>query len=558
MYSIKMQPFVTGLLAASIIFAALDYIALGGETASGIVSLVSANRLREHMTFLGSDELEGRGTGTEGGQEAARYISNYLGNLGLVPLGDNSTYFQDVQMRGSIPLEESRLTLIQGEESVSLRLTEDYLLYHMGAETFIPNPVPMVFAGYGIVAPEFDHNDYQNLDVRGKVVVFIAGEPESNDRGYFKGSELTVHSCPEAKHRVAISRGARGSILIPKFTPQGGRNWDYWVHEFAFEHVTLAYGTVGNLSVLVNPDSARILFKGAKHSFDEVFEMAQLGETSGFELKARVSFRGRFRQREFVSHNVVGLLPGKHGKLNDTFLLISAHYDHLGVGPEKRGDSVYNGVFDNASGVAAVMELARVWKQELEAPDRSVVFLFTTGEEKGLLGAYFYTEHPAVPLYRTIANINVDGLALFAEFDDVIGVGAELSGLEMFLQDTAAELGLTVSSLPSQFSGSKAFTRSDQAAFADSGIPSMLLLEGLGHRGSSKNQALLRVLNWSEKYYHSPFDDLNQPIDYLAAQQHCGVILLLSHKIANSPSPPEWKEGVPYVHARLQTKAERR
>jgi hypothetical protein len=527
-------------------------------TPSEIAALVSADRLRGHITFLGRDELEGRGTGTEGAQKAARYLSKYLRDLGLVPLGNDESYFQNVQMRGSIPLEDSQLNVVQGNQSIRLRLTQDYLLYHMGAETFIPNPVPMVFVGYGIIAPEFDHNDYLNLDVSGKVVVFIPGEPTSTDPDYFQGRDLTVHSYPEAKHRVAIARGARGSIMIADAAAGGGRDWDYWVQEFAFEHVTLAYGAVGNLSVLVNPEVAMALFKGSAHSLDEVHEMARTGEIQSFELTTRVSFRGSFHQREFVSPNVVALLPGRHNKLRNTFLLVSAHYDHLGIGPEKDGDSIYNGVFDNASGVAAVLEIARLMSQELPTPDRSVVFLFTTGEEKGLLGSYFYTEHPAVPLYQTIANVNVDGLALFDEFTDVIGVGADLSELSQFLAATADELGLTVSSLPAQFDRLREFNRSDQAAFAEAGIPSVLLLEGLGHKASTRNQALLKVLAWNQNYYHSPFDDLDQPLNYMAARQHCGVILLFCLRLANSSFQPEWNDGVPYINKRLQTRAERR
>lgn len=527
-------------------------------TPSEIAALVSRERLREHIDFLGSDMLEGRGTGTAGGKAAARYINNYLSNLGLLPLGNNASYFQNIQMRGSTPLEDSQLNIVLDNQSNSLKLKQDYLLYHMGAETFIPNPVPMVFVGYGIVAPEFDHNDYLNLDVRGKVVVFLPGEPESNDPGYFQGPDPTVHSYPEVKHRVAIARGAKGSFLIPRPVAKGGRGWDYWVHEFAFEHVTLAYGAVGNLSVLVNPEAAKIFFRGSNHSLDEIFEAARSGEIDGFELETTVSFRGSFRQREFVSPNVISLLPGKHENLKNTFVLISAHYDHLGIGPEKDGDSVYNGVFDNASGVAALLEIARLMSRELEAPDRSVVFLFTTGEEKGLLGSRFYTEHPAVPLYRTIANVNVDGLALIDEFSDVVGVGAELSELSKFLAETAGELGLTVSSLPTQFNKAREFTRSDQAAFAEAGVPSVLLLEGLKHKNVSSNKALFKVLAWNEGFYHSPFDDLNQPINYMAARQHCGMILLFCLKLANSHSQPEWKDGVPFIHKRLQTRAERR
>jgi hypothetical protein len=509
------------------------------------------------MEFLGSDALQGRGTGTAGGAAAAQYIADKLEALALKPITPQGSYLQPIPMRGSFSLPGSRLMLSYEGETRTLRLIQDYLLYKTGAQTFVPNPVPLVFAGYGIVAPEFDYNDYQSLNVEGKVVVFLSGEPLSADPSYFGGHTETIHSYAEAKQRVAFSRGARGSILIPNPRLEACRRWSFWVNEFSFEHVTLAYSAAANLSILMHPAVAAGLFQGAHHSLDEVAKMDEESRIRSFPLRTKISFQGEFRQREFVSSNVVGMLEGIDPKLKDSYLIISSHYDHLGRGPAIRGDAIYNGVIDNASGVAAVLEIARVLKAR-ESPRRSVIFLFTTGEEKGLLGSRYYIDHPLVPLYKTVANVNVDGTAFFDTFDDVVGVGAELSTLGELLQSYLEKRGLGFSTIPAQFSRTEGFTRSDQAAFAEAGIPSLLIMEGTHYRNTSPGRALRLLIEWGQKVYHSPFDDLSQPFNLEAALQHCNIILEYCSLLANSSASPEWHSGSPYIHARLQSIAEQR
>jgi hypothetical protein len=507
------------------------------------------------MEFLGSDALEGRGTGTAGAEEAARYIANELRSYGLRPIGRD--FFQRIPMRGSFSSKESQLRIRSGERERTLQLVEDYLLYRTGAETFVPNPTSLVFVGYGIIAPEFDYNDYQSLNVEGKIVVFLSGEPYSTDPGYFAGETRTIHSYPEAKQRVAIARGARGSILIPTPNEDGGKSWDYWIREFSFEHVTLAYSAVGNLSVLMNPVAAELLFEGSRYSLSDVVRLGQKRRIRSFPLRSKISFQGKFQQREFISSNVVALMEGADPDGRDSYLIISAHYDHLGRGPSIDGDSIYNGVFDNASGVAAVLEMARSWSQT-KAPRRSVIFLFTTGEEKGLLGANYYVDNPLVPLHKTFANINVDGLALFDTFNDVVGVGAHLSTLGDYFGQFIQRRGLNLAGIPADFGRAEAFTRSDQLAFAEAGIPALLIMEGLSWRNTESKEALRTFVEWGQKIYHSPFDDMKQTINWNAALQHTGLLLEFCEWLADSNMEPEWHPGSPYIHARLQSIAEKR
>jgi len=534
------------------------------ESAREALKRISGNSLLHHMTFLGSDSLAGRGTGTPGGEIAAAYIADELTKLNLQPAGDDHSYYQQIPMHGSRPRANSSFQIIAKRGITPLELGKDYLLYNTGAQTFVPKPVPLVFVGYGIVAPEYDHNDYQALNVAGKIVVFLSGEPASNEPSYFAGSQPTFYSFPETKQKTALARGAVGSIMIPTPRQESGRDWQAWLNEFAFEDIGLFYSVTGNLSVVVNPETTNLLFEDAPYSLKQIFNMEAANNLRSFQLAVSASFRGSFQQRDFLSPNVIGLLQGSEAQLKDSYVIVSAHYDHLGIGPAQKpfraieADSIYNGVFDNAAGVAAVLEIARVLTTLPEKPKRSVLFLFLTGEEKGLLGSSYYVDHPIVPLYKTIANLNVDGLAMFDTFNDVVGVGAELSTLGDLLGQVAGELSLRVVPIPTPFPIMVSFARSDQITFAKAGVPALLVMEGPDYRHTSREAGLQRLIKWGQQIYHTPFDDLQQPINLAAAEQHTQVLFALCLALANSTNEPQWKKGVPYLAARLQSIAEKR
>jgi len=511
------------------------------------------------VTFLGSDELAGRGTGSPGAEKAAEFIALELRKMGLEPLNPDEGFFQPIPLTASTPLPTSELK-IESEKGVwNPTLGRDYLLLRTGAQTFLPVSTPLVFAGYGIVAPEFDYNNYQDLDVTGKVVVILSGEPESDSDDFFAGPAPTVYSNPEAKHRTAIARGARGTVLVP--TPAATRDWSWQkkVQDHSFEDVNLAYGPVGALSLMMAPQSAQRLFEGARSTLAEVFEMDRSGDMVAFPLPARISFRGQFRERQFIGKNVAAVLCGGDGCGSESagYVLLSAHYDGLGIGPPREGDAIYNGVADNAMGVAALLEIAERLARG-PRPRRSIVFLFPVGEEKGLLGSRYYVEHPLVPLHRTIANLNIDGIALFDRFRDVIGVGTAYSTLAQVLARCAEARGMQVMPALSFIENQEAFLRSDQVAFAEAGIPSMLVLDGYNQLNHSPRDGLARMRKWMTEVYHSPFDDLSQPIDWLAVGQHVDFLHGLAVELGNLYQEPEWERGSPYAQARLQSIAEGR
>lgn len=525
------------------------------DSINAAMKSVQPYTLRLHAEFLGSDALEGRGTGTPASFVAATYLASEMRKLRLLPIGEDSTYYQNIPMHGSKPLAQTSLQIFGKASERTLRLGEDYLLDQAGAHAFIPKPVPLVFVGYGIVAPEYDYNDYEKIEAEGKIVVYFEGEPRSNDRRYFEGEHATVHALLRTKQNTAMARGALGSIMIPR---AHGKPWALWRREFGFEDIQLYYSVTRNFCAIINPQSASWLFEGATHSLEDLRRKEEANALSSFALPLRASFRGSFQQRDFLAANVAGLLAGRDAGRENSYVLVSAHYDHLGLGPAVRGDSVYNGVFDNAIGVAAALEIARALAALPERPARSVLFLFTTGEEHGLLGSTYYADHPLVPLHQTVANLNVDGLALFDTFDDLVGVGAELSSLGETLQDVARELGLSVSPVPAPFSASTAFALSDQFAFACAGIPALLVMEGTHYRNTPHDEGMQRLLAWGKNIYHSPFDDLAQPLNYEAAAQHARALLAFCYALAQTEQAPQWRANTPFNSARLRSIAEQR
>ncbi len=518
----------------------------------------SKENFQRHLNFLGSDLFEGRGTGTIGGNLAAKYLALEFEKLHLKPIGSNNTFYQYIPMHGSYPLPSSKLILFLKNDSKKLSLSSDYLMYVSGEQTYIPVPLPLVFVGYGIVAPEYDYNDYQSVDVEGKIVVFLEGEPFSNDPDYFDGSKSTIYSMPEAKQRIALSRGARGTILIPNVQSDNNFDWSEKIQSFSFENVTLAYSVSSNLSIMINPEIANALFEDSGYTLQDIYRMHQEDKMRSFELSTKISFEGEYKERDFVASNVVGMLEGSDNTLKDSYILVTAHYDHLGVGPAVKSDSIYNGVYDNAVGVSAVLEIARVFGLYPDLSKRSIIFLLVTGEEKGLLGSTYYCDNPVRPLYKTIADVNIDGLSLFDEMKSVVGVGSEYSTLKDYLERVVKGFDIKVVQIPPQFTQTEAYSKSDQFAFARAGIPSILLMEGTDYVHISKEEGIGKMIEYITKYYHTPFDDLSLPINYDAALQHIQLIFSLVYELSNSLTEPEWNSNSPFINARLRSDAEKK
>jgi len=518
-----------------------------------VLNSINKDSIKKHLTYLASDELEGRGLGSKGIKLAANYISDYYSYYKLNKISTGRSYFQEIPMHGSQALSNSELTILNKDFEVSLKYGEDYFLYKCGQQTFIPQPLDIVFVGYGIVAPEFDYNDYQSVDVEGKIVLFLDGEPLSDDPDFFNGSLLNNYSSAELKRRIAISRGAAGTILIPteRYT-----NWKEVQRDFDLEDVNLAYDISSNLSVILNPNKVDLLFSNSEFMFPQIIEMHKNRKIKSFNLKSKLKFRGYFKERNFIEKNVIGTIAGTDKKLRDTYILVSAHYDHLGIGKPINGDSIYNGALDNGIGVSVMLELARALSGlQLK---RSVVFIATTGEERGLLGSIYYTENPVYPLYKTIANLNIDGVAFFRDFKSLIALGNDLSSLGDLSTKTAERFGLKIEGIPEEFLNFGAFKNSDHFAFASAGIPSIIILEGLGNKSLTREEVKKEFIDYFLYRYHTPFDDLEQQIDYTAAERHAKVLFDFIYHLAMSNEEPKWNSNSPFIKNYLRNLAEKR
>ena len=518
-----------------------------------VFNSISASAISDHLNVLANDTLEGRAVGTNGADIAANYIFNFFSNLNLKKISNDNSYFQNIPMHGSNPLSNSELAFILDNDTMYLVFAEDYYLYRSGQQTYMPAFLPIVFVGYGIVAPEFDYNDYQSVDVEGKIVVYLDGEPISDDEEFFDGPSPTIYSNPESKRRIAFARGCAGTIQI---SSESYENWDDVKKDFQFEDVTLAYTVSGNLNILINSVEADKLFIGSEYSLKDVIELHNRQSIKSFDLKSKLRFRGVFKERDFISSNVIGMIEGSDPELKNSYLIISAHYDHLGIGESVNGDSIYNGALDNALGVSVMLELAKSFSSLESKTKRSIIFIATTGEEKGLLGSIYYTDNPLVPLYKTIANVNIDGIAMFKDFSSIVGIGMDYSTLSRFLNITTDNYSLEIQDIPPQFRRVDAFNNSDQLAFANAGIPSIIILEGTKNTSKSEEEVVQAFIDYYINRYHSPKDDLNQNIDFKAAEKHTKILFDFCYQLANSKTAPEWKSGSPFINARLQSIAE--
>lgn len=520
--------------------------------------IFSVESLKRHLSFLGSDLFEGRGLGSTGESLASKYLALELNMLGVKPIGDNGTYYQHIPFHSNIPLRESDLKLIINDTIHKLNYLDDYVLLKTGPQTFIPSLTEMVFVGYGITAPEYDYNDYQYIDADGKIVVMLGGEPQSDDTVFFDGPAPTVYSYYESKIRTALSHGARGSIIIPTPLDYYYSDWEKIKKNYSFEDISLAYTPAGNFAVLINPNLSKILFDNSDFSFENIMSMHFENKMKSFPLKLKMTFNGKFKRRDFISSNVVGIIEGSDPELKNTYLIISAHYDHLGIGTPVKGDSIYNGVLDNAMGTSGVLELAKAISLMDKAPKRSIIFMFVTGEEEGALGSSYYTDHPLVPLFKTVADVNVDGLAFIDNFKSVVCAGCELSELGNILKKTLKSHNLFETSIPPEFRQYESYNFSDQISFAKAGVPAVLIMDGPDYVHISREEGINRLIDYSQNYYHSPFDDLSQKINYNASVQHLEFLLSFCLNIANSDVEPQWYKDSPFINARLRSRAERK
>jgi Zn-dependent M28 family amino/carboxypeptidase len=534
-------PIVLALLLAA---ASVSPRARAEEPVEAALAGIRAEGVRAHIRFLSDDLLEGRDTGTRGYDLAARYVAALFEQWGLEPAGSNGTYFQPVPLRriDFVP-EDSSLGVVRSGGERKLVHEEDFLM--SGHETYPATSVeaPAHFVGYGVNAPELGYDDYAGADVRGKIVVYLTGAPAT-----FPSTQRAHYSSGRVKIATAVERGAVGvlSIVTPEF--ESRYPWPRIV-QFSKGPSMRWLGPDGAPSdarpeirgaATLRRRAAESLFAGAPESLGDVFAAAERGESQSFALPGSVRISVKSRHSELESPNVAAVLRGSDPALRDEYIVYTAHLDHIGMDESLEGDRIFNGAVDNASGTAALLEIARAFARLPGPPRRSVLFLAVTAEEHGLLGSDYFAHFPTVPRERIVANINMDVVSIFYPLGDVVAFGTEHSTLDAPTERAAARLGVELSPDPSP--EEVFFIRSDQYSFVRQGIPALYLKPG--HKSSDPNVDGAAVMGeWLRTRYHTPRDDSSQPLDFEAAAKYTRLKFLIGFDVAQQDERPKWKPG---------------
>ena len=507
------------------------------------VAEVEKERIKAHLEFLADDYLEGRDTGSRGYEIAAKYVASEFKKLGLQPAGEEG-YFQRVPFRrGYLNQQTTKAIIGDGEQALELKYPQEYMTSTVMNGTEATVKADAVFVGYGLIADKYDYNDYRNLDVKGKVVVMLSGRPEAwpSEEGAHLGSG-------REKARHAAEHGAVGIITLHTPKREKVRSYTSSLNYLGTPSLRWLdkdgqpYGTYDSIKggAYFNIPAGEKLFAKAPVSLESIFELDTENKTiTGFDLNTSVELAASAKHEEISSPNVLAVLPGSDPKLKDEYVVLTAHLDHIGLAKDlTTKDRVNNGAMDNASGVAVLLETARLLA-EAKAPRRSILFTVVTGEEKGLLGASYFVNNPTVPLSSMVANVNIDMPVLLYDFADVIAFGANHSSMGKIVETAAGELGIGLS--PDPMPERAIFTRSDHYNFVKKGIPAVFLMTGFTSKTEGEDGGQV----WGEffaKHYHRPSDSLDLPINYDAAKVFAEVNIRIALTAANQDDKPYWLE----------------
>lgn len=527
--------------AALIAMGAIAGQALAAEPA---VPAFTPEAFRAHVAFLSDDLLEGRDIGSRGHEIAARYVASRFEALGLKPGGDKGGWYQRIPF-AQVRRGETKATLtISGPAGSKTWSHLDNVIVNLNpGEPKGEVSAPLVFVGYGLDVPGQGLNDYRGLDVKGKIVVMLAGFPKGLP------SEIAAYASDD-KGSAAERHGAIGIISIDTLDSAKRRPFSLRAH-FA-DGVTVTWiGKDGvpyrdapgiRQTAFANGPAAEALFAGASKPLAAILKEAAVdgAKPRGFALKTSARLTQDAVVTTITSPNVVAILPGTDPKLKDDYVVLSAHLDHIGITPPKPDDKpdtdrINNGALDNAAGIATMLEVARAMAEAPAKPRRSVIFLASTGEEKGLLGADYYARNPTVPLAHIVGNVDLDMPLLLYRFTDVTAFGADHSTLGPIVAKAVAPMGVTLS--PDPMPEETIFVRSDHYRFVQQGVPAVFLATGFANGGGEQWHKFLAG------NYHHPGDDMNQPIDWVAGARFAEANYRITEAMADGDAPPLWNKG---------------
>lgn len=560
------MPYSTSVkLASSLLVSTAFLFGCAAEQSSepqgNLSATASASDLSRRIERLASDEFEGRAPSTPGGQAASQYIADEMAAAGLSPIGENGTFFQSVELTASTLLPTSRMSISNGDTQVlDGNSTENAVFWTKRLdETVSVNDSELIFVGYGVNAPEYGWNDYAGIDVKGKTVVMLVNDPgfATKDEALFKGNAMTYYGRWTYKYEEAARQGAAAAIVIHETEP-ASYGWD-----------VVSGSWTGEQYDLVRPDRGAsrtalegwVTYEQASRMFDsagmDLGKMKTDAAVKGFkavpapDLKLTATINQNVKTT--TSRNVAGVLKGKTRP--DEYVMYMAHWDHLGMSDDLEGDDkIFNGAVDNATGTAAIIEVAETMV-ERGAPDRSVIFVAVTAEESGLLGSAYYGEKPLVPLAQTVGGINIDAMLPVGETKDMKVIGFGSSELEDLLKRQLENRGMYV--VPDDKPEAGYFYRSDHISLAKLGVPMLYADPGNNHVTNGLTYGEKFAKEYTAERYHKPGDEYDNSWDLSGIVQATDIMLDMGYDLANSEQWPNWYEGTEFRGLRDEMRKDR-
>jgi Zn-dependent M28 family amino/carboxypeptidase len=517
---------------------------------------ITADGLMRHIKTLASDEFEGRGPGTHGEDLSINYIAEQFKQVGLAPGNTDGTYFQKVPLVGITTNQNTQMNVSVAGRDMTLKFGDDFVARTVRVVEKTGFDADMVFVGYGVVAPEYGWDDYKGQDVRGKVLVMLVNDPPvpdpkdptKLDEKMFKGRAMTYYGRWTYKYEIAAEKGAAGVLVVHETGP-AGYPWAVPKGSFTIENFDLVSKDKNmsrvNIEGWITEPKTRELMQAAGLNFDELKKQALRKDFQPVPMKAHARLNIESQIRYINSHNVIGKLEGADPKVKDEYVIYTAHWDHLGIGlPDARGDKIYNGALDNASGVAGLIEIARAFKAAAAPPRRSILFLAVTAEEKGLIGSKYYAENPIYPLAKTLAEINMDGLNQWGPTRDLTVIGLGNSTLDDVLKEAAAERGRVLH--PDAEPEKGFYYRSDHFNFAKQGVPALDPESGVDYIGKPADWGMKKRDEYTENDYHKPSDEIKPDWNLAGAAEDARLLMVVGYRVANADKFPEWKPGTEF------------
>jgi Zn-dependent M28 family amino/carboxypeptidase len=513
---------------------------------------IDQQKILEHIKVLSSDEYEGRAPGTKGEELTVKYIQDQFKQLNLKPGNPDGAFVQKVPLVGITGTETKPLTIAKGASKKTFKWSDEVVAWtkHVADGASVENS-DVVFAGYGVEAPEFNWNDFKAVDVKGKTILVLVNDPAvpdpadptKLDPNTFRGDAMTYYGRWTYKFEEGARKGAAAIFVIHETGPAG----------YPF---SVVQGNLREKFDLVNPDknmsranvegwltldaAKKILALGGQ-DFDTLKKQARTREFKPVPLGLKASIAIKNTLRTIDSQNVVAKLEGSDQALKDQYVVYSAHWDHLGIGAPVNGDKIYNGAVDNASGVATVLEIARAFTEIKPQPKRSILFLMVTAEEQGLLGSQYYSTSPLYPLNKTVANINIDGINQWGRTKDFTVIGMGASDLDDYLKTAADEQSRVLRPDPEPEKGF--YYRSDHFNFAKQGVPALDPDSGIDFIGKDPAYGKKKRDEYTDHDYHAPSDQVKPDWDLSGAVEDAQLLLAVGYRVANAEKMPEWKPG---------------